>query len=255
MSTAGTELNEIAESAASETKFKSPLLSLKKKKLVWAGVIAGILGLFMFFGLMGAWASRAFAPTKKGWTCLPVSRGGLICQNIRSWYRGRSYARNECANALVEAAGYVRARMPEVSVAYMDASDSDGGRFMNHKSHRDGVDVDVLYIGRTWGGSPYPAQPAIFTTGYDLNYDRSRRHGSLTFDTEANWLFLEGLHAQKARDVEAIFVEPYIREWLLQAGKETNAPKEVRQWAASVLSYAGAGAGDHKDHFHVRFAK
>lgn len=257
MMTAETELNEVrggAEPDIVSDPRALPALSPRARRAVRISALIGLIAVLVtVIGLAGAWASRAYAPTRRGWTCFPVSRGGLMCQNIVSWYHGRSYGRTECVEALVAAAGHLRGRMPGAKVAYMDASDANGGRFLKHRSHRDGVDVDVQYIGRTGIGEPYPASPAIFASGYRRKYDRSGHAEDITFDPGANWLFLEGLHEQKALRVEAIFVEPYIREWLLRAGKEMNAPRELRQWASSVLTYAGAGAGDHKDHFHVRF--
>ncbi|MCE5229398.1 penicillin-insensitive murein endopeptidase [bacterium] len=254
-----TELEQVPGLAAPESDSESPSQqsapARKRNILKISGLVVLVILSLIDAGLLVMWGSRAYAPTRPGWTCLPVSRGGLICQNIRSWYRGRSYARRECVDALVEAAQHLRDRMPHVKVAYMDASDANGGRFMKHRSHREGVDVDVMFIGRTWYGAPCPAGPSIFTTGYGVKYDRSRRHGSTTFDAGANWLFLEGLYLQQSARVEAIFVESYIREWLLQAGREMNAPEEIRKWASSVLANAGKGAGDHKDHFHVRFAR
>lgn len=176
-------------------------------------------------------------------------------QNIAAWLSGRSYGRKDCVAAIEAASDYMRERVPDARVAYMDASTRKGGRFFLHLSHRDGNDVDVLFIGRTSDGDAWPQRPSLSTIGYHVKYNRSRKHGGLTFDAKANWLLIEGFYNQKSSRVEAIFVEPYIREWLLQAARELKSPPEARAWASSVMIYAGDKAADHKDHMHVRFKK
>ncbi len=241
-------------SAAGPGAPPAPVSGRRKTLRILLRVAAGLV-ILLVASLLGLWGYRVWMLTRPGWTCFPLVGHGIMPQNLASWYAGRSYGRKECRRAIEEASDYLRRRVPDARVAYMDVSARQGGRFFLHRSHRDGGDVDILFIGRTPEGGAYPKRPSLSTIGYTLKYNRSRKHGDLTFDARANWLFLEGLYNQQASQVDMIFVEPYIREWLMQAARETHASPEARAWAGRVLIYAGGAAADHKDHMHVRFKK
>jgi hypothetical protein len=211
------------------------------------------LGMFWTILLMGLTLWRVNAPTEAGWMLFPPSREGLICQNWIDWYLGRSYGEIKAYDAILEATRFVRATIPEARVAYMEASGRRRGRFWPHLSHRNGIDVDILYFGREPDGRIYPTQSSLLTVGYMLNYMRDRHCGNLTYDAHANWLFLEGLYHNHSKNISMIFVEPYIRKWLLDEGRTSHADAKLMTWAEDHLLYAGANSDDHMDHFHVRF--
>lgn len=229
---------------------------VRSRKVFWlrltilAAVLTCAIPLLVAYGAVHR---RMSHPTEEGWMCFPIMRGGLICQNLSNWFDGRCYGETEVYEALLTATRQMRETHPRARVAYMDASGSRKGRLGTHRSHDKGIDVDILYIGSDDNGRPHPRSISWSQIGYSMNYGRNRKHGDLTFDAAANWAFLMGLRDQKHRPVKTIFVEPYIREWLLEAGKEAKAKADELTWARRMLAYAGKGTGDHKDHFHVRF--
>jgi len=211
-----------------------------------------ILALFIIlFGSVTTW--RCMAGTEKGWCLLPFCKQGLMCQNAGHWLAGRCYARHEVAHALESTAVHVNKKYPGSWIAYLDASRRHEGTMLGHLSHRAGKDVDVLLFGKCCGLFQYPKWPSLFIEGYLLDYGKNRSCALLSFDAPRNWELLMGLKENGAARVERIFVEPYIKEWLIEEGKKHNAPKGALAWVENTVAWAGPTAGDHKDHMHVRF--
>ena len=92
------------------------------------------------------------------------------------------------------------------------------------------------------------------TIGYRLNYKNDGRCGTLTFDKKANHCLVLALLKQSTAHVEKIFVEPYIRRWLLDEAKKMNLHTSTMSRLKQVMGYAGGNAAKHNDPLHVRFS-
>jgi hypothetical protein len=92
------------------------------------------------------------------------------------------------------------------------------------------------------------------TVGYRLNYKKDGRCGDLKFDSRANLFLILALMEQTAAPVEKIFVEPYIRNWLIEEAETIKLPARTVRRPKQILRYAGKNAAKHDDHLHVRFA-
>lgn len=198
----------------------------------------------------------AHRDTRPGWMLFPRSSEGLIVQNELVWASGHTWGREDVHRALLAATEHLRAEHPGSVVGLLHVSLRMGGRFPPHLSHRDGNDVDVVYLAR-WAGTraQFPQRPHPFLLGYSVKHDRRGRHGLLVFDAERNWRFLMGLRRQRHARVAKIFVEPYLEDLLLAEGRRLGASSAELSWASGVLRYAGDNALDHKDHMHIRFAE
>lgn len=223
---------------------KRELLPLIGIGMLIGGILAGA----------GIACKRYRRATESHWVCLPIASGGLICQNVRYWRNGRCYVDERVYRSLRNAARKMRREFPGSRVAYMDGSGARRGKLMKHRSHGDGLNVDIQYLAKDADGSHYPVRPLWQQTGYVMNYSRDQRCGGLRFDAERNWRFLMALRAKSLLPVQTIFVEGYIRTWLLEEGRRQKASQEELAWATARLAPAGtSGAADHKDHFHIRF--
>ena len=199
---------------------------------------------------------REFAPTRAGWQLFSVSRGGVVAQHPKFWLEGRAYGREDVYQALLHSAGQLQRSHPGSYVAYMDVITRRGGPIAKHLSHRTGRDVDILFFGRSEAGLE-PRAMSWHTVGYVLNYDctSQRNPAGWDFDGERGWAFLMALKANPYVGVERIFVEPCVEAWLLEAGQALGADDDDVSWAEKTLRYAGSRAGDHLDHFHIRFSE
>ena len=217
-------------------------------KLAVAAFFLIILGLTVSFVL------RVILPTEPDWELLPLNGNNIFAQNIIIWLTGRCYVQRRLVRALEEAGGILNRRIPEARIAYLDASGRKGGFLKGHRSHKQGRDVDLCFFGRERDARLFPESPRIFSVGYLFNYDEEGRSGSLTFDTESNLFMIVALLEQKSVPVEKIFVEPYIKKWLLAEAEKGELPHVTLARLTQVMRYAGDQAAKHDDHMHVRFA-
>ncbi|MFA6092608.1 MAG: penicillin-insensitive murein endopeptidase [Elusimicrobiota bacterium] len=103
-----------------------------------------------------------------------------------------------------------------------DVSDADGGRIDSHKSHQNGLDVDLWFYDRPNGGH----------------------------DPKANFRVLELLRNNPFFSVDMAFVSPRVKEMLVSEARAQGRP-ELARWAQPVLR---TGEPGHDTHFHVRIS-
>lgn len=115
-----------------------------------------------------------------------------------------------------------------------------GGNFPSHKSHQNGLDADVLFLGQTKWGSVLDAQ------------------GNVTekFQPEKNWEYWRQLTSQRIAEdgrvksiVALILVAPEIKKFMCNWAKERNLMNDPL--SREVLQRLHPTAG-HDDHFHLR---
>lgn len=217
-------------------------------KLALVAFFLAVLGLTVSFVL------RVTLPTKTDWELLPLNGDNVFAQNIVIWLAGRCYVERPLVKALEEAGEILNRRIPGAKIGYLDASGRKGGDLLGHLTHRHGGDVDICFFGREEDTRLFPEGPQVFTVGYILNYDKDGRSGSLTFDKGANLFMIVALLEQKSASVEKIFVEPYIKKWLLAEAKKHKLPGKTVTRLSQAMRYAGKQAAKHDDHMHVRFA-
>ena len=213
-------------------------------------IIIGILAL----ALGGAFSARFILPTHPGWSLIPLDRNNVFAQNVVIWMAGRCYAQTRLAEALSEAGKTLEKQCPGAGIGYLDASGRKGGKLLGHLSHKHGRDIDICFLGKDENGRIHPGCPQMFTVGYRLNYKKNGRCGDLKFDRSANLFLILALMEQTAAPVEKIFVEPYIRKWLIEEAEKTERPARTVRQLKQVLRFAGKNAAKHDDHLHVRFA-
>ncbi len=192
--------------------------------------------------------------TRPGWTVLPLWSPYVFAQNVGMWMDGRSYATEEVDAALRAAGEVLSDHVSGARIAFMDASFPQGGKMMLHLSHAKGVDVDILYIGRTPSGRLWPQWPSFSIKGYDVDYGANGRAGDLTFDRRANLWLAMSLLDQTECPVGKILVEPFIKNWLLAEARDEGLDDATWRRLQKHLRYAGPSAGRHDDHMHVHFA-
>lgn len=227
-----------------------------KHKLRWyfrLGILLILISVLVFVFGIGA---RLVLPPRSGWSILPFWENNLFCQNAFMWLAGRCYVQTNVLQALKAAAKKLEKYNPGSNIGYLDASGRKGGKLLGHLSHKQGLDIDIVYIGLPGGngGNYMPAKPAIFQVGYRLYYGKDGRCGNLIFDRRANLFMVVSLLEQKKCKVTKIFVEPYIEGWLVQEAAQVGLPESLTKRISNLLRWAGPNAAKHDDHFHVRFA-
>ncbi len=229
---------------------------LARLSALWLRLLKWSVILFLVV-LLGLPLLRQLAPTLPGWRLFPLSYSGLVSQNFMFWASGRTYGQSDVYDALVFTARSVQREYPGSYLAYLDISHRKGGQIRGHLSHKTGIDVDLLLLGKHSNGTLVPSGVSYSDIGYSLKYDCKtlRTAQGHVFDSQRNWAVLMALRNNPHREVKRIFIEPCLKELLLQAGQEAGAAEEDLSWVEGVVGYAGKNAADHLDHMHIRFAE
>ncbi len=228
---------------------------LARLSALWLRLLKWSVILFLVV-LLGLPLLRQLAPTLPGWRLFPLSYSGLVSQNFMFWASGRTYGQSEVYDALVFTAREVQREFPGSYLAYLDISHRKGGQIRGHLSHKTGIDVDLLLLGKHPSGVFVPSGVSYSDIGYSLKYDcvTQRTAQGYIFDAQRNWAVLMALRTNPHRDVKRIFLEPCLKKQLLETGQRLEASPEELAWVESVIGYAGKNAADHLDHMHIRFS-
>lgn len=145
------------------------------------------------------------------------------------------------AYGALEGAEVLPARYPDVELHVGDISRPDGGYFYPpHRSHQNGLDADLLFVGETRWRSVLDADGAV----------------SARFDFELNWEYWRAIVGQRMRVggrddsvVSMILVDPAIKAavcaWAASTGRAATPE------GYEILRRLRPTAG-HDDHFHIR---
>lgn len=171
-------------------------------------------------------------------TPLPVSGPGfrrLSKQSKHDWGTGHMISLLQGASG-----EFARVFDPNAVILVGGISQQFGGHFPPHKSHQNGLDADVAYVG---------------THGFDSVLDRDRKVTD-RLDRMRNWQYFRLMHGQKIRDKSKvlpsftmIFVSPEIKgafcDWASAQGILANADD------ADIMRRIRP-TPSHDEHFHVR---
>ncbi|HKA91948.1 MAG TPA: penicillin-insensitive murein endopeptidase [Haliangiales bacterium] len=172
----------------------------------------------------------------------PEGRGYLVPTTWRE--RGLRWGTPELVGLVKRAAARVRAWDRSATVYVADLSLRSGGATEWHRSHRLGIDVDLLYFASTAEGRQAPPPRAM------SSFDEE----GATFDVRRNWLLVKALLTDPAVQVTAIFMAEWIKDRLLDYARERGEGTGLILRALSVLGQPSDSAA-HDDHMHVRIAE
>lgn len=168
----------------------------------------------------------------------PLPRRGEGFRSVSA--EDESFGAGHMISLIENSAAYIHQIYPDVELRVGDISKVDGGYFYPpHKSHQNGLDVDLLYVGETRWRSVLDGENV-----------------SARFSFQKNWDYWNAIVSQKLRDqgrdesvVSMILVDPRIKtavcEWAAQQGLDKTAD------GIEVLRRLRPTAG-HDDHFHIR---
>ena len=156
----------------------------------------------------------------------------------------RTYAREPVIDTLVAAYGELNRVYPKTQFLYGEIGFPDGGRFRPHKTHREGLSVDLmvpLKDGRIIKTGPTNRY------GYDVEFDSNGKGAQGTIDFKALGLLIVELDRQakkKGGKVRRVFFAPDLQPELKAA-----SPKIID----SIRFNKKQSWVRHDDHIHVDF--
>lgn len=169
-------------------------------------------------------------------TVIPQTALGLL--KIRT-PRDRTYATRELSTILVNIAGEIAQEHPKRDRLQIgDVANRKGGTIGQHKSHRNGLDADVVYYRKN-----NKEQDPVWTGSYVEKFVRS---GKVTenFDLERNWKVFMKLASFP--QVERVFVDIAIKKAFCKLHGGSSDPMAIQ--ALRIMRPAKL----HDDHMHIR---
>jgi penicillin-insensitive murein endopeptidase len=164
---------------------------------------------------------------------------------------GRQYVNEAVRDALVASFAAVAAREPRRTIVVGETGWPSGGRFWPHRTHQNGLSVDVFMPLMDATGAP--ARPDTWPWnkfGYGLEFDAEGRLGGLRIDFEGLAGFLRELQAQagaRGLAIQKVIIAPEFVPLLLA----TPSGQQIGPLAA--LLSRGPAWVRHDEHFHVDF--
>jgi penicillin-insensitive murein endopeptidase len=201
----------------------------------------------------------------------PRGEGYLV---PRRWLdRQRSFGTDELVELLVRASRKVHRAQPGALLGVADLSPRGGGSTPEHRSHRSGRDVDLLYYALDGRGKPVvPAEMLFFDRKGAVARPATQpatppRRGAppppappepppdpsapATLDLPRTWAMVRALITDPQVSVQWIFVGRPIADLLLQHARRRREPAHILERAAAVM-HQPSDAQTHMDHWHVR---
>ena len=179
-------------------------------------------------------------PTKP----MPVSGSNFSSYCLPCIAALRTYGRNLAIDTVVEAFGEVAKTHPETKFLYGEIGFPDGGRFRPHKTHREGLSVDLMVPLKD---GKVMQTNALNRYGYDVEFDKLGRgeQGEIDFDSlNALIVALDDQATARGGKIRRIFFAPD-----LQPALKEVAPDRLQ----SVRFNKRQSWVRHDDHIHVDF--
>ena len=164
---------------------------------------------------------------------------------------GRTYVHTAVRDALVAVFANLQRTHPIKLFVYGETGLKEGGLFRPHRTHQNGLSVDVMIPVIDKNGKSV-ALPTSVTNkfGYGIEFDSQARFDGLTIDFEALGAFLHEVRAvSKLQNIDVrlvIFDPQYLpRLFATQHGKELSTELNFMSKPAWVR---------HDDHIHIDFS-
>lgn len=200
--------------------------------------------------------------------------GYLMPQRWRD--RQRNYGSDELVQLLVRAARRVAHVQRNSLLGVADMSAQGGGSTPEHRSHRSGRDVDLLYYmcdaaGKPLaptemiyldrqGGERLPTSQPAAAAGATARPKADRRRPASApasqlaqrkLDVARTWEIIKVLITDPETSVQWMFVGEPIAKLLLQHARRKREPAYLLERAAAVM-HQPSDAQTHMDHWHLR---
>lgn len=180
---------------------------------------------------------------------LPLRGKGFVQINMR----GNHYGTRAIVDAVTYAAARVDDEIPGPELRVGDLSGKAGGEIPNHRSHRSGRDVDLVFYATDLGGARVPSTgwTSYGSDGIGLAHAGPNGHIFMRFDVERNWLLVKALMQAPSAGIMWMFVSNPIKA-LLTEYAFARGEDPVLVWQAESAMHQPRNALPHDDHFHVR---
>jgi penicillin-insensitive murein endopeptidase len=212
--------------------------------------LAGLLMPIAAFGTESRCFGSTAAGRLEGGVSLPLSGANFSAYSVAGWTIGRTHVHATVRNILLDAYAALARSAPEKVFVYGETGWKRGGPFKPHKTHQNGLSVDLM-VPVLLDGRSVPLPGGLFNRyGYDLEFDQAGRSGRHVIDFAALAELIHQVNlAAAARGVgitRVIFDVPLQRHlWTTPRGAELERKVTFSTRPAWVR---------HDEHIHIDFA-
>ena len=198
--------------------------------------------------------SRCFGSTShgrlEGGVSLPLSGDNYGAYSFLGWSIGRTHVHSTVQAILIDAYAALESAARDKVFVYGETGLKKGGSFKPHKTHQNGLSVDLMVpVLREGASVPIPGN-AFNRFGYDLEFDDQGRYEDYRIDFEALGELIHQIdHAAKAHKVgitRVIFEVP-LQQQLWKTARGDSLRRNV------TFSTRPAWVR-HDEHIHIDFA-
>ena len=187
----------------------------------------------------------------EGGVTLPRSGANFSAYGTIPVVAGRTHMHEAVRDAVSGAYGLLETMAPGVHFVYGESGWAHGGPFKPHKTHQNGLSVDLMVPVRDETGASVPLPTHAFNRyGYDIEFDGHGRTDDLRIDFDALGTLILALdQAARARGitVQRVIFAPDLQAQLYRS----RHGKQVRQRVAIPTQRSWVR---HDEHIHVDFA-
>ena len=180
---------------------------------------------------------------------MPLSGNNFIAYSNVGWGLGRAHVHSSVNDILIKSFEALEKAVPEKIFVYGETGWKKGGRFRPHKTHQNGLSVDLMVPVLLEGKSVPMPGGAFNRYGYDIEFNDQGKYEEYLIDFEALGELIYEVHvAARARGVgidRVIFEVPLQKRlWGTKRGAylRQNVPFSTKQaWVR------------HDEHIHIDF--
>ena len=178
---------------------------------------------------------------------VPYSGTNYRTYSFAGYLAGRTFVHEKVREAILEAYQILEKELPNQEFVLMETGRRFGGRFLPHRTHRNGLSVDFM-TPLFKNGKSYVASGMFNGWGYGRNFDNQGKKGSFEIDYETMARHLRVLNSVAAKHglaIQKVIFDPVLRPYLLKtpSGRRIQGLPYTRNRVAVR----------HDDHYHVDF--
>lgn len=182
---------------------------------------------------------------------VPMRGKNYTTYSFSGYLFGRTFAHDKVKQTTLDAYEICKETCPEITFLLGEIGDHNGGQFLPHRTHRNGMSVDYMTPLTKNGksvGTHYFNYHLFNLWGYRMEFDKNGKKGKqeIDFNTTAKHIqALEKAAAKNGLRIQKIIFAPELRKKMLQ----TEEGKKIRH-----LPYTkNPVIIRHDDHYHVDF--
>ena len=164
---------------------------------------------------------------------------------------GRTYVHEKVRDILVAAFNRLEVEAPGKVFKYAETGAKSGGSFPPHKTHQNGLSVDLMVpVTDPSGQSVHLPTHPLNRYGYDIEFDRNGRYGEYRIDYEALGALIVALHKSAESQgikIRQVLFDPELQPHLYESSHGNYIRNHIRippkrSWVR------------HDEHIHVDFS-